>query len=125
MRKAGYGQHSRKDYTGLRFGYLTAIRDIGSIASPGTSKHGKQRLWLLQCDCGRSIACVSGDVPRRRYCSRNCSLLRASQSQTHEQHGMSKHPAYWVWRSMRDRCRLPTHQAWKNYGARGITVCAR
>ena len=33
-------------------------------------------------------------------------------------HGMSNHPAYWVWRSMRDRCRLPTHQAWKNYGAR-------
>jgi hypothetical protein len=25
---------------------------------------------------------------------------------------------------MRDRCRLPTHQAWKNYGARGVTVCA-
>ena len=24
---------------------------------------------------------------------------------------------------MRDRCRLPTHQAWKNYGARGIKVC--
>src|SRR5262249_40557060 len=32
---------------------------------------------------------------------------------------------YWLWRSMQDRCRLPTHQAWKNYGARGITVCAR
>ena len=36
---------------------------------------------------------------------------------------MTKHPVYWVWRSMRDRCRLPTHQAWKNYGARGIRVC--
>jgi hypothetical protein len=35
---------------------------------------------------------------------------------------MSKHPAYAVWRSMCDRCRLPTHQAWKNYGARGIVV---
>jgi hypothetical protein len=26
---------------------------------------------------------------------------------------------------MHDRCRLPSHQAWKNYGARGITVCER
>jgi len=39
-------------------------------------------------------------------------------------HGMSKHPAYAVWRSMLDRCRLPTHQAWANYGGRGITVCS-
>jgi hypothetical protein len=51
--------------------------------------------------------------------------LHELQSQQHKQHGMSKHPAYWVWRSMRDRCRLSTHQAWKNYGARDITVCAR
>lgn len=26
---------------------------------------------------------------------------------------------------MCDRCRLPTHQAWHNYGARGIRVCDR
>ncbi len=38
---------------------------------------------------------------------------------------MSKHPAYAVWRSMLDRCRLPQHQAYANYGGRGIKVCAR
>jgi hypothetical protein len=38
-------------------------------------------------------------------------------------HGMSGHPAYSVYRSMIDRCRLPTHQAWRNYGGRGIQVC--
>ena len=26
---------------------------------------------------------------------------------------------------MMDRCALPTHQAWRNYGARGIGVCDR
>lgn len=32
-------------------------------------------------------------------------------------------PLYSIWRSMRDRCKLPTHQKWKDYGGRGITVC--
>jgi hypothetical protein len=26
---------------------------------------------------------------------------------------------------MRQRCRRPTHPEWKNYGERGITICAR
>jgi hypothetical protein len=46
------------------------------------------------------------------------------QSAAHKKHGMSRHPAFAVWRSMLDRCRLPSHQAWKNYGGRGIAVCA-
>ena len=25
---------------------------------------------------------------------------------------------------MKDRCRLPTHQAWANYGGRGVSVCS-
>jgi hypothetical protein len=42
-----------------------------------------------------------------------------------ETHGMSRHPAYAVWRSMKNRCELDTHHAWHNYGGRGITVCGR
>ena len=37
----------------------------------------------------------------------------------------SKTPEYWIWRSMRDRCNLPTHQSYHNYGARGIFVCEK
>jgi len=130
MSEDGSRQRPRKDYTGSRFGCLTVIRDVGSTAAPGTSKHGAQRLWLLQCDCGRTTVLPVGDFARsgyraRRFCSRDCRLLRELLSQQHSQHGMSQHPAYAVWRSLRGRCRLPTHQAWKNYGARGITVCAR
>ena len=48
---------------------------------------------------------------------------RTTISQKRTTHGMSRHPAFAVWRSMVDRCRLPTHQAWANYGGRGLTVC--
>ena len=34
-------------------------------------------------------------------------------------------PAYRSWRSMRQRCLDPMHKAYKDYGGRGITFCAR
>jgi predicted DNA-binding transcriptional regulator AlpA len=40
-------------------------------------------------------------------------------------HGMSKHPAYFTWRNMHNRCYKEWETAYKNYGARGITVCER
>lgn len=30
---------------------------------------------------------------------------------------------YWAWKSMKQRCQNPKCQAYRNYGARGITVC--
>jgi hypothetical protein len=34
-------------------------------------------------------------------------------------------PEYRAWLAMRARCTKPSHPAWKNYGARGITTCER
>lgn len=34
-------------------------------------------------------------------------------------------PEYEVWRSIKKRCLLKTHPAFKNYGGRGITICDR
>lgn len=38
---------------------------------------------------------------------------------------VSKHPLFWVWVGMMGRCYRPNHVSYKNYGARGITVCVR
>lgn len=37
----------------------------------------------------------------------------------------SEHPLYMTWKHMRGRCRRPSHVDFKDYGARGITVCDR
>ena len=39
-------------------------------------------------------------------------------------HGMRHKRIYNIWRSMRQRCNNPNCRNYKNYGARGVTVCA-
>ena len=38
-------------------------------------------------------------------------------------HGKTKHPIYSIWSSMIARCYIPSATGYKNYGARGISVC--
>lgn len=40
-------------------------------------------------------------------------------------HGLSYIPEYRCWQTMRLRCHEPANPAYKDYGARGITVCDR
>lgn len=44
---------------------------------------------------------------------------------TREKHGMVNTKEYNSWRGMLDRCRNSSHSQYKDYGARGITVCQR
>lgn len=38
-------------------------------------------------------------------------------------HNLSKTRLYRIWSSMRDRCLRPNCKAYKNYGARGVSIC--
>lgn len=40
-------------------------------------------------------------------------------------HGMKGTKVYYAWLAMRKRCYLKTNASYKDYGARGITVCKR
>ena len=106
--------HRAKDLTGLRSHSLTAIAYAWG--------DGKKSLWFVQCDCGEEIVMAATEFLKGKIKSCGCERW-ARIGEANTKHGMSKHPVYWVWRSMHDRCRLPTHQAWHNYGGRGITVC--
>lgn len=39
--------------------------------------------------------------------------------------GMESHSLYQTWKKIIERCETPRSKDWKDYGARGITVCER
>lgn len=104
------------DLTGRRFGRLVAQwsagRAIGSIH------------WLCLCDCG-GLKVVSA----YKLKSRNTQSCGCLQKVFHITHGLTKGkgrtPEYQVWDAMIQRCTNSKHPSWRNYGGRGITVCAR
>lgn len=90
---------------------------------------GKKAYWMAKCHgCGSYVIVNAAEVVKahRKRGRISCGCKQGEWlSERRRTHGMSKHPAFAVWRSMIDRCRLPTHHAWKNYGGRGIMVCER
>lgn len=98
-----------KDYTGQKFGKVTALRFVGY------GKNFKQ-IWDVRCDCGIERRLYIDAVVRRR--PRRCGCAR-------QMHGAAKTPTYGSWYHMLMRCENPNDPAYKDYGGRGIHVCPR
>jgi hypothetical protein len=103
-----------KDMVGRRFGQLVVIELAGKTTN-------YQKKWLCHCDCGGSRI-IRGDALRLGE-ARSCGCMMGVT------HGYTRtgqhHYLYETWHTMLRRCRDPNQQDYKNYGARGITVCER
>lgn len=111
-------QEKLKDIRGLRVGFLTATRWLGT--------DGRRSIWEITCDCSQTRVMKLQNfmklVKESRTVSCGCRK-RELQAKAHSTHGMTRHPAFAVWRSMNDRCHMASHRAYANYGGRGIKVC--
>jgi len=109
-----------KDVTGQRFGRLEAVALV-----PREAWNGKNRpTFACVCDCGE-ISLVRGDqLGGGRIRSCGC-LQRARSSEANSTHGLTYLRAHSSWLHLRDRCHNPRNIAWRHYGGRGISVCAR
>lgn len=111
-----------KDQTGFRSGRWVVVE---------FSHYGKRSgeiYWRCRCDCGAEKAVLWQSL--RRGLSKSCGcynvyVLRTRSQGRTRKHGMAYSATYRSWLAMKDRCMRPKHQAWHNYGGRGIEVCQR
>lgn len=99
---------NKRDLLGERFGKLVVIQEH-PIRCNG------QTQWICKCDCGKvTNPILSANLLRGH--TKSCGCLRLKHGQHYER-------IYWVWSAMKKRCYTKSHPTYKNYGARGITVC--
>lgn len=109
-----------EDLTGRVFGRLTVI-------AVSVLRKRDSITYECACTCGRRTLVVRADILRGN--TRSCGCL-GQENRDRGRHAAIRHhqsatKEYAAWRSMLERCRTPTHHAWKDYGGRGITVCER
>lgn len=101
---------------GKRFGSLVVVRFDGG--SGGTSR---RRTWLCRCDCGVERLVLQGSLIRPG----NTQQCRCWRKSNHGLCGRKKqHPLHQTWRGMVARCHNPRSREYRDYGGRGIVVCA-
>lgn len=105
------------DLINKRFGALSVIARHSQDLNGGP-------VWVCQCDCGK-LSNVRGTSLKQGH-TRSCGCIaRDGVTVRNTRHGMRNTPEYRVWAAMKSRCINPGSQAWRNYGGRGITVCAQ
>jgi len=83
------------------------------------------RAWIVVCDCGGEAVVTTADLQAGKVRSCGC-LRRELTGAKHRTHGLSRTGVlYQTWRGMWTRCTNPNFLSWRDYGGRGITVCAR
>jgi len=85
---------------------------------------GNSKILTVQCECGVIKNIKKNTIHR----TKSCGCLQIERSKRHglaSKNDIYKRNWYDRWRSMIKRCYNPKIKSYRNYGARGITVCDR
>lgn len=82
---------------------------------------GVNVIYECLCDCGAVVRRGKNSLLSSREAS--CGCIRRSQCTSPV--GSTKNPLYKIWLGMHERCTSQKHKSFRDYGARGINVCAR
>lgn len=107
-----------KVFVGDRYGRWTIISRCASRCHV--------TVWKCRCDCGTIKEVLSNSLRSGESLSCGClknELARARELEHGESHTRSRE--YCAWNNMKSRCQNKNNPGYRNYGGRGITVCAR
>jgi hypothetical protein len=111
----------RQDFIGRRFGRLVVVAEAVAQVTPSGQR--KRRVACL-CDCGSETVVGVADLVSGHQlgcgCFRNDMLIARNTT-----HGDIHSPEYRAWASSIQRCENPNGEYYRDYGGRGIKVCAR
>lgn len=117
IRKHG-NQKTSCNLIGERFGRLMVI-----------SKNRKTKwgnvTWKCACDCGKTVIIPGGHLKSGHTKSCGCLAydMHVEQLETHGYTTGGKPRTFTIWTGMKARCLNPKSVSYKNYGARGISIC--
>lgn len=113
---------ARLNLAGMRYSRWTVIQEDEPLEYISRNRREYARKWLCRCDCGTEAVVYQTNLNRGK--SKSCGCL---QNEAVVKHGYSRghkgHKLHRRWIAMRQRCYSADHKEYKNYGARGITVC--
>lgn len=105
--RGGIGGCKPVDWSGHRFGMLTAIERVGS-------NNDRDSLWMMRCDCGNTCIKDISIAVRGELTSCGC------KSKPYDHRYERLHVVY---HGIKARCYQKSHISYKWYGARGIRMC--
>lgn len=103
------------DLIGQRFGRLIVV---------SRKREEGRTTYRCVCDCGKSTFVRHGNLQSGGVTSCGCYGSEVRRT-VNIRHGMSHDRTWNSWMAMRGRCHVATSKDFLNYGARGISVCAR
>lgn len=109
-----------EDLSGRVFSRLRVVREVERMKG--------RRMWECLCDCG--IVAIVGHRALKSGSTSSCGCLRKeTAAKQNTVHGYAKRGSksriYKVWSGIIARCQNTSASGYKNYGGRGIKVCAR
>lgn len=98
----------------MKFGRLTVISYENT--------RNQRSVWKCICDCGNTTCVTSNELKSGHTTSCGCYRNELARERALK-HGFSKSKLLNKWKGMISRCENKKDVNYKNYGARGITVC--
>lgn len=87
------------------------------------SSTNRSRYWFCVCECGGAVTVRSDSLLAGKTRDCGCQKRQRVRDQS-TTHGLSYSREYTAWKNMLARCYRRSYRQYKDYGGRGIRVCA-